>query len=53
MERSVTQQKFDNVGLRFAPPNLLGIAISGKREIKKAQAKVLGDFFHVDVGLFI
>jgi HTH-type transcriptional regulator/antitoxin HigA len=27
--------------------------INGKREISKAQAKALGDFFHVDTGLFI
>ena len=27
--------------------------INGKREISKAQAKALGDFFHVDAGLFI
>ena len=27
--------------------------INGKREISKAQAKALGDLFHVDAGLFI
>ncbi len=27
--------------------------VNGKREISKAQAKALGDFFHVDAGLFI
>ena len=27
--------------------------VSGKRNISKAQAKALGDFFHVDAGLFI
>ena len=27
--------------------------INGKREISKVQAKALGDFFHVDAGLFI
>ncbi len=27
--------------------------INGKREISKAQAKALGDFFNTDVGLFI
>lgn len=27
--------------------------INGKREISKAQAKSLGEFFHVDSGLFI
>ena len=27
--------------------------INGKREISKAQAKALGDFFNIDAGLFI
>ncbi|MGB3640608.1 MAG: transcriptional regulator [Rivularia sp. (in: cyanobacteria)] len=27
--------------------------VNGKREISKAQAKALGDLFHVDAGLFI
>jgi HTH-type transcriptional regulator / antitoxin HigA len=27
--------------------------INGKREISKAQAKALGEFFQVDIGLFI
>jgi len=42
--------------------NLVGIlgasrvvseVVNGKREISKTQAKALGEFFHVDPGLFI
>ncbi len=42
----------DLVGI-IGSSGVISEIVNGKREISKAQAKALGEFFHVDSGLFI
>ena len=45
-------KQIDLVGV-IGSKGVVSEVVNGKREISKAQAKALGDFFHVDAGLFI
>ncbi|MEM9924646.1 MAG: transcriptional regulator [Cyanobacteria bacterium P01_D01_bin.50] len=49
-QRDIKQS--DLVGV-IGSKGVVSEVVNGKREISKAQAKALGDFFHVDAGLFI
>ena len=51
MEQREVKQA-DLVGV-IGSKGVVSEVINGKREISKAQAKALGEFFHVDPGLFI
>jgi len=51
MEQKEIKQS-DLVGI-IGSKGVVSEIVNGKREISKAQAKALGDFFHVDAGLFI
>ena len=45
-------KQIDLVGV-IGSKGVVSEVVNGKREISKAQAKALSDFFHVDAGLFI
>ena len=49
-QRDIKQS--DLVGI-IGSKGVISEVVNGKREISKAQAKALGDYFHVDAGLFI
>lgn len=49
-QRDIKQS--DLVGV-IGSKGVVSEVVNGKREISKAQAKALGEFFHVDAGLFI
>jgi HTH-type transcriptional regulator / antitoxin HigA len=51
MEQKGIKQS-DLVGV-IGSKGIVSEVVNGKREISKAQAKTLGDFFQVDPGLFI
>ena len=51
MEQGDIKQS-DLVGV-IGSKGVVSEVVNGKREISKAQAKALGEFFHVDAGLFI
>ncbi len=51
MEQKGIKQS-DLVGI-IGSKGVVSEVVNGKREISKAQAKVLGELFHVDAGLFI
>ncbi|MGB3651979.1 MAG: transcriptional regulator [Rivularia sp. (in: cyanobacteria)] len=51
MEQKEIKQS-DLVGV-IGSKGVVSEVVNGKREISKTQAKALGDFFHVDAGLFI
>lgn len=51
MEQKGIKQS-DLVGV-IGSKGVVSEVVNGKREISKAQAKALGDFFNVDAGLFI
>jgi HTH-type transcriptional regulator / antitoxin HigA len=43
----------DLVGVLSDSSGLISSIVNGKREISKAQAKKLGEFFHIEPGVFI
>ena len=45
-------KQIDLVGV-IGSKGVVSEVVNGKREISKAQAKALGDFFNVDAGMFI
>ena len=49
-QRDIKQS--DLIGI-IGSKGVISEVVNGKREISKAQAKALGDYFHVDAGLFI
>ena len=51
MEQKGIKQS-DLVGV-IGSKGVVSEVVNGKREISKAQAKALGDFFNVDAGMFI
>jgi HTH-type transcriptional regulator/antitoxin HigA len=46
-------KQVDLVGVLSTSRGLVSSIVNGKREISKAQAKKLGDFFHVSPSVFI
>ncbi|MEO0843436.1 MAG: helix-turn-helix domain-containing protein, partial [Cyanobacteria bacterium J06643_5] len=51
MEQKGIKQS-DLIGI-IGSKGVISEVVNGKREISKAQAKALGEFFNVDAGLFI